>query len=106
MSQKIITGFHAIEEKVLKAKDSNSAKGISIFYSKPGPRVKKIISVASEIGISCSQCDVKKLDELVKSLPVTSQDHRGIVLTISGSISRISETSIYSSPSTSASFFR
>lgn len=84
MSQRIITGFHAIEEKILKAKDSNSAKGISVFYSKPGPRVKKILSVASEIGISCSQCDAKKLDELVKSLPATSQDHRGIVLTISG----------------------
>ena len=65
MSQRIITGFHAIEEKILKAKDSNSAKGISVFYSKPGPRVKKILSVASEIGISCSQCDAKKLDELV-----------------------------------------
>ena len=49
MSQRIITGFHAIEEKILKAKDSNSAKGISVFYSKPGPRVKKILSVASEI---------------------------------------------------------
>ena len=82
MSQRIITGFHAIEEKILKAKDSKSAKGISIYYSKVGPRVKKILSTANEIGISCSQCDSKKLDELVQALPATSQDHRGIVLSI------------------------
>lgn len=82
MSQRIITGFHAIEEKILNVKDSKSTKGISIYYSKVGPRVKKILSTANEIGISCSQCDSKKLDELVQALPVTSQDHRGIVLSI------------------------
>ena len=49
MSEKIITGFHAIEERVLKAKDNNSGSTMRIVYSKPGPRVKKILSFAKEV---------------------------------------------------------
>lgn len=84
MSEKIITGFHAIEERVLKAKDNNSGSNMRIIYSKPGPRVKKILAAAKEAGISCSQADDRSLDGMVSSLPETSRDHRGIVLCVSG----------------------
>ena len=83
MSERIITGFHAIEERVLKARDCG-AKGMRIVYSKPGPRVKKILALAKEAGISCSQADDKSLDGMVGALPETSRDHRGIVLCVSG----------------------
>lgn len=83
MAEKIITGFHAIEERVFKAKDSG-AKGMRIVYSKVGPRVKKILAAAKEVGISCVEQDNKYLDGMVGCLPETSRDHRGIVLCVSG----------------------
>lgn len=84
MSEKIITGFHAIEERVLKAKENNAGGGMRIVYSKIGPRVKKILAAAKEAEISCSQADDKSLDRMVQSLPETSREHRGIVLCVSG----------------------
>lgn len=87
MSEKVITGFHAIEERVLKAKDAGGA-GMRIVYSKPGPRVKKILAAAKEAGINCSQADDKTLSGMVQSLPETSRDHRGIVLCVSGESSK------------------
>lgn len=84
MSERIITGFHAIEEKVLRAKDSGNNAGMRLVYSKPGPRVKKILSAAKEAGIPCSQADDRSLDGMVQALPETSRDHRGIVLCLSG----------------------
>ena len=84
---KIITGFHAIEEKILsltKKKAADEAKNFHICYSKLGPRVKKIIAAAKEAGVSVSQVDNGKLDELVAGLDKSLQDHRGIVLSISG----------------------
>ena len=87
----IVTGFHSIEEKVLAfsergaAKGSDkkqSPKGVKLFYSKPGPRVKKILEKAGEAGILCEQTDNKKLNELVAVLPEALQDHRGIVMII------------------------
>lgn len=80
-----ITGFHSIEEKIrslLKTKaDSSDYK---LFYSKPGPRVKKILAAAKEAGLAAEECDNKKLDNLVKNLDPVLQDHRGIVMTIAG----------------------
>ena len=88
MAEKIITGFHAIEERVLKAKETagknNAGGGMSIVYSKIGPRVKKILATAKEAEISCSQADDKTLDRMVQTLPETSREHRGIVLCVSG----------------------
>ena len=49
--ERIITGFHAIEERVLKAKETGKTKNICIRFSKPGPRVKKILAEAKEAGI-------------------------------------------------------
>ena len=84
----IITGFHSIEEKIRSlSKAAEPAKGAAdfhLFFSKPGPRVKKILAAAKEAGICTEQTDDKKLDELVKELDPALQDHRGIVMTIAG----------------------
>ncbi|MCQ2592086.1 MAG: 23S rRNA (guanosine(2251)-2'-O)-methyltransferase RlmB [Treponema sp.] len=82
---KVFTGFHSIEEKVNVAlKEGNNSKEYKIFYSKPGPRVKKILEAAKKAGILAEQVNDKKLDELVVELPEALQDHRGIVMTIAG----------------------
>jgi len=77
--EKIITGFHSIEEKVRAGKNQSNIK---IFYSKAGPRVKKIVEAAEKAGIKVSQVEDKKLDEMVAALDKTLQDHRGIVMKI------------------------
>ena len=96
---KIITGFHAIEERILSLsknsnkkdrtsgenkKESPNPQHYQICYSKPGPRVKKIIAAGKEAGIRISQVDNRKLDELVSGLDKSLQDHRGIILTVEG----------------------
>lgn len=82
----VITGFHSIEEKLraAKGKGSDSASGLKLFYSKPGPRVKKILAAAKEAGIPAVQTDDKKLDEMVSGLDETLRDHRGLVMEIAG----------------------
>lgn len=87
-----ITGFHSIEEKVRsQKKDAQSASkagassGYKIYFSKPGPRVKKILAAAKEAGITCEQTKDAELDKLVSGLDETLRDHRGIVMEISGS---------------------
>lgn len=85
MQQHIITGFHAIEERVRRAcENSTEAASLSIQYSKAGPRVKKILELAKKAGISTTQSDERALNSLVKALPETARDHRGIVLTVAG----------------------
>ncbi|MBS7261211.1 MAG: 23S rRNA (guanosine(2251)-2'-O)-methyltransferase RlmB [Treponema sp.] len=82
---KVITGFHAIEEKVLSlAKVKSNPKDYQVFYSKAGPRVKKIIEEAKKNGVTVTQCDDKTLDAKVSELNETLQDHRGIILEIWG----------------------
>ena len=81
----IITGFHSIEEKIrslLKTKGDPAA--YKLYYSKPGPRIKKILEAAKQAGVTEEQTDDKKLDELVKDLDSVLQDHRGIVMSIAG----------------------
>ena len=81
----IITGFHSIEEKIRSLlKSKGDAAAYKLFYSKPGPRVKKILEAAKEAGVTAEQTDDKKLDDLVKNLEPALQDHRGIVMTIAG----------------------
>ncbi|MBQ0050801.1 MAG: 23S rRNA (guanosine(2251)-2'-O)-methyltransferase RlmB [Treponema sp.] len=87
MSQ-VITGFHAIEEKVRKAAESGKNEGLSLSYSKIGPRVKKILEVARTANIQCSQVDGKRLDQLVQNLPEVARDHRGIVLSVEGVVEK------------------
>ena len=81
----IITGFHSIEEKIRSlCKSKGDAGAYKLYYSKPGPRVKKILEAAKQAGITAEQTDDKKLDDLVKDLDEVLQDHRGIVMTIAG----------------------
>lgn len=77
----IITGFHAIEERVksLSKKKEDTAK-YQLFYSKQGPRVKKILAEAEKSSLEIICVDDERLDELVENLPEALQDHRGIVL--------------------------
>lgn len=86
---RIITGFHSIEEKVLSISNSKNPKksqsnDLKIFYSKQGPRVKKILEACKKTEISVEKVDDSRLDELVQVLPEALRDHRGIVLEISG----------------------
>ncbi len=91
----LYTGFHAVEERVRSySADKNSrnktaakqaaAVSVQLFYSKPGPRIKKILGLADEAGIQCTQVQDKELDSMVASLPEGARDHRGIVLQIEG----------------------
>ena len=77
---KVITGFHSIEEKVRAAQKQQNISSIQIHFAKPGPRVKKIIAQAKDIGIQVFETDEKKLDEYVQNLDKSLQDHRGIVM--------------------------
>lgn len=88
-----ITGFHSIEEKVRSQKkntqagqsgSSAPAAGYKIYFSKPGPRVKKILAAAKEAGITCQQTEDAELDKMVSGLDESLRDHRGIVMEISG----------------------
>lgn len=84
MSKHIITGFHAVEERVRRAVEQGKADGLAIQYSKIGPRVKKILELTKKAGIPASSVDGKALDSLVQSLPEVARDHRGIVLVAEG----------------------
>lgn len=85
MAKNIYTGFHAVEEKIRRYAASRT-EGIlpEIFYSKPGPRIKKIISLAKEAGFTVKSVNESILDGLVSALPEEARSHRGIVLAITG----------------------
>ena len=82
MAERIVTGFHAIEERIRS--DSRGSGRMRIFWNKAGPRAKKIIALAKQEGIACEQADDAALDSLAARLSETARDHRGIVLCISG----------------------
>lgn len=94
--KQIITGFHAIEEKVRRVADEvekgkkNDSVKLVIHIAKTGPRVKKILEIAKKANISVINSDNKNLDSLVKSLPEVARDHRGIVLEIEGAVQKSS----------------
>ena len=83
---KVITGFHAIEERLrsiqslkkgLANTEKDNLQNIELHYAKTGPRVKKISALAGSLHIPCIHCTEKDLDALVKDLSVPAQDHRG-----------------------------
>ena len=81
----LLSGFHAVEERVRAAQeDSGAASKMRIYFSKPGPRVKKILDLAKSAKIQCEQTDNKTLDQMAQSLAQTARDHRGIILEIQG----------------------
>ena len=80
-----LSGFHAVEERVRAAQeDSDAASKMRIYFSKPGPRVKKILDLAKAAKIQCQQTDNKTLDQMAQGLAQTARDHRGIILEIQG----------------------
>ncbi len=86
-----LSGFHAVEERVRAAQeDSGAASKMKIYFSKSGPRVKKILELAKAAGIQCEQTDNKALDQMAASLSETARDHRGIILEIQGQEKRAS----------------
>lgn len=91
MAINIYTGFHAVEERVREysQKKTDSVK-LTVLYSKPGPRIKKILSEAQSASIDCQQVAPDVLDSMVKTLPQTAQDHRGIILQADGEKERAS----------------
>ena len=80
----VVTGFHSIEEKIRSLKEG-SKPDFKLYYSKPGPRVKKILAQAQKAGVPAEQTDDKTLDSLVKDLDPALQDHRGLVMELKGS---------------------
>lgn len=77
--QRVITGFHSIEE-ILRSRTKEELKGASVLYSSYGPRVKKIIELAKSIGVPVQQVEKKEIEKRVALLNLLLQDHRGIVL--------------------------
>lgn len=75
----ILTGFHAIEEYI---RSVSNPKSVTLFFSKPGPRVKKILSLASELNINSEEVSTSTLDEKTSNLSEQVRDHRGLVLQI------------------------
>lgn len=88
MAERIITGFHAIEEKILQAAAEKAAGGMTVLYGKTGPRVKKILLLAKESGVPAHSVSAEELDTLVKNLSPALRDHRGIVLSVTGAESK------------------
>ena len=89
---KIYTGFHSVEERIRSAQNKKES-GLKILYTKPGPRVKKILSQAKSQNIPCVETTEKELDSLVSNLSETAKEHRGILL-ISENEKQISENKV------------
>jgi rRNA methylase, putative, group 3 len=86
---RITTGFHAVEEELrsieTEARKKGAGKatapaGIRLVYAKPGPRVKKILASAADLGIPASESAMEDLDRMVQGLPPTARDHRGLLM--------------------------
>ncbi|EFW39193.1 23S rRNA (guanosine(2251)-2'-O)-methyltransferase RlmB [Treponema phagedenis] len=96
----IISGFHSIEER-LRASTAEERSGITLYYAKSGPRVKKIIAQAGQLGVQCIQSTDAQLDSMASSLPESLRAHRGVLLTAEkkesakGSVSSISIEEIF-----------
>lgn len=85
MAQNIYTGFHAIEEKIRQVSNQKKKTSIiTIYVSKEGPRIKKILKQAKDANLSVIQSNDKELNILVAKLPEEARDHRGIVLIAEG----------------------
>ena len=85
MADRLISGFHVIEERLRSAAASKvPCSQWELLYANPGPRVKKILAQARRLGLACTQVEQQRLDELVASLPEAARTHRGLLLRVSG----------------------
>ncbi len=83
--QTCYTGFHAVEERLRRyGVEKKHTATLHILYAKAGPRVKKILALAKEYGVSCESVDTRTLDDQVRALPPEAQDHRGVILLVDG----------------------
>lgn len=60
--------------------DPAKTAGIRLLYTKPGPRVKKILAEAEILGVPAQQSTEAELDRLAATLQETARDHRGLVM--------------------------
>ena len=88
MQECVYTGFHTIEEKIRQATELNIQADFCIYYTKVGPRIKNILSLAKSARIQCQNVSNEVLLEKVETLPQELRDHRGIVLVSKGTDSR------------------
>lgn len=79
--QRVITGFHSIEE-ILRSRLQEEAQGAAIFFSSSGPRVKRIIEEAKRCGVPCKAVERREIERKVQALPPFLREHKGILLTI------------------------
>ena len=81
---RIVTGFHAIEELLRTGAGTAEGAKALLLYSKPGPRIKKILEDAKSRGIKAEQTSDSELNKLTANLSETARNHRGLVLKITG----------------------
>lgn len=55
-----------------------------LLYANPGPRVKKILAQAKDMGLASTEVEKNALDALAASLPETARNHRGLLLRLGG----------------------
>ena len=93
VADKLVSGFHAIEERLRslhqktgasKSAASKSSVSMELLYASPGPRVKKILAQARKAEITCTQVEKQQLDVLAATLPEAARDHRGLLLRVTG----------------------
>lgn len=84
MQQCVYTGFHTIEEKIKQVTELKSEADFCIYYSKIGPRIKNILSLAKSAHIPCQSVNEEWLFKTVQVLEPPLRDHRGIVLVSRG----------------------
>ncbi|MBO5136983.1 MAG: 23S rRNA (guanosine(2251)-2'-O)-methyltransferase RlmB [Spirochaetaceae bacterium] len=84
MADRVITGFHAVEEFIRSSSGGFSKQKIQVLYTNPGPRVKKILTIAKAEGIQCIETPILELDKLVASFSGSAKEHRGLVLKVHG----------------------
>ena len=94
MGQQLYTGFHAIEEKLKSLQKEHEGLAFIIHYSKQGPRVKKILSLAKSLNVTILQESDVALDTLATALPPQARDHRGIILEVQGDIKKTNNISL------------
>ena len=74
----IITGFHSIEEKIRSLKEGVEPK-FKLYYSKPGPRVKKILEAAKKAKVTIvEKCFHKFSPYGVSGVVVIAESHLAI----------------------------
>ena len=79
--QKVITGFHSIEE-ILRSRNKEELECAFILFSSCGPRAKKVIEIAKSRGVPIHQVEKKEIEKKVAHLPDFLQDHKGIILVV------------------------